>query len=192
MNLSQLKNAVEKLSPADRAKFISWCVSYHEKAEIKVLSDCKNGIQHTEVLGKFRELFEQPERGREASAACDNGAISMLEFYRDTRVKRCPFAADADMLLYQWGRVPSERAFSLSFVRQLIPQTRNPEIWQLEVAYYYPLNALTKSLGEGNQWCRSLDRPELGKFQAFIRTWKALDELRFERPVKSELRYERV
>jgi hypothetical protein len=190
MKLNEMKKALKGLSASERETFVSWCLSYHQAQEVKELSRCSNGIKPTEALKVFRDVFAQHHNLD--LPRCGHGLTAMINFYIDTRVRGCPFSADADMLLLQWGPDAAKRRYTISFTRQLIPQIREPKIWQLELQYQYALNTKTKKLGSGNQWCHSIASAEYNRFTKFIRGWEELKVLDWEKMLKYEMRYEQV
>ena len=99
------------------------------------------------------------------------GIQLMLDFYRNVRAKGCPFDADGDMLLYQWGvydDFDGGKSLHFDITRQFIQPGRDGDdaMSQLSLTFFFRPATKYRALKDGNKWCSSPD--DLEKFRRFI------------------------
>ena len=102
------------------------------------------------------------------------GVEAMLAYYAEERAEGCPFEADGDMLLFQWGTYDwgDGPAFEVDITRQLIvADDEDEEPRQLRLTFRFE-PASGGAAGEGTKWCQSL--AELARFRRFVTQSAAL------------------
>lgn len=97
---------------------------------------------------------------------------TFFDFYRNERAAGCDPAADADMLLFEWGTVDwgDGEHFELSLARQLI-YGDDENIWQLKLTYAFQPTGEFRALGSDNRWCGLPDA--LANFRQAVESSKA-------------------
>ena len=120
------------------------------------------------------------------------GVEAMLAYYAEERAEGCPFEADGDMLLFQWGTYDwgDGPGFEVDITRQLIvADDEDEEPRQLRLTFRFePSNG--GAAGEGSKWCQSL--AELAGFRRSVTQSAALKAVGQQSPVSVGVRYGRT
>jgi hypothetical protein len=120
------------------------------------------------------------------------GVEAMLTYYAEERAEGCPFEADGDMLLFEWGTYDwgDGPAFEVAITRQLIVSAdEDEEPRQLRLIFRFD-PSIGDAVGKSNKWCQSLG--ELVKFRRFVTQSAALKAVAQQSAESVELRFGRT
>ncbi len=123
------------------------------------------------------------------------GIQLMLDFYQKVRAKGCPFDADGDMLLYQWGvydDFDGGQSLHFDITRQFIQPGRDGDdaMSQLSLTFFFRPAAKYRALKDGNKWCSSPE--ELEKFRRFIQRTPAYRTVAQLKASDAKIQYSRI